>query len=76
MAKITSTSSDILSHQIVRIFLSRTKRGSNCLHTSVTCELIKLNQTNNKMVDQMSLAMKGLAEKLKQELLKKQTTEI
>jgi len=28
------------------------------------------------MVDQMSLAMKGLAEKLKQELLKKQTTEI
>jgi len=28
------------------------------------------------MVDQMSLAMKGLAEKLKQELLNKQTTEI
>lgn len=28
------------------------------------------------MMDQMSLAMKGLAEKLKQELLKKQTTEI
>lgn len=28
------------------------------------------------MVDQMSIAMKGLTEKLKQELLKKQTTEI